>query len=179
MRAAAWSTVLIRSPTFERILGPYSENLRAMGIEAQIRLVDPSQFQSRLEAFDFDMVGIAFRFSANPTGEGMRQHFHSEAADRSGSRNYPGIASPAVDRLVDAVDRARDRDALVTAMRALDRVLRAEQYWIPNWHSANHRVAMWDQFGWPEPKPDFYFPVESYWWFDAQKARDAGLSPDR
>ena len=59
-------------------------------------------------------------------------------------------------------------------VQALDRVLRAGHYWIPNWHSANHRVAYWDMFGWKEPKPDYFFPVERLWWFDAKKARAIG-----
>jgi microcin C transport system substrate-binding protein len=166
---------LIRSPVFERILGPYAENMRAMGITASIRLVDPSQFQSRTEAFDFDMVGLAFSFDPNPTGESMRQYFHSQTAGRHGSYNYPGIRNAGIDRLVEQVDKAQNREELVTAMRALDRVLRAGYFWIPNWHSANHRVAFWDRYGWPEPKPDYFFPVERLWWFDAEKARAAGL----
>jgi microcin C transport system substrate-binding protein len=166
---------LIVSEVFERILGPYTENMRSMGITASIRRVDPSQFQSRIKAFDFDMVSLANIFNANPTGEDMRQYFHSETASLRGSPNYPGVRSDAVDRLVDKIDAAANRDELTAAMRALDRVLRAGFYWIPNWHSANHRVAFWDRYGWPEPKPDYFFPVERLWWFDAEKARAAGL----
>lgn len=162
--------VLIRSTVFERLLGPYTENMRSMGIDASIRLVDPSQFQSRIEAYDFDMVGLAFSFEVNPTGEVMRRYFHSESAAREGTSNYPGIADPAVDALVEKIDRADNRESLVHAMRALDRVLRAGYYWIPNWHSTNHRVALWDMFGWKEPKPAYAFPVERLWWVDPHKA---------
>lgn len=168
--------VLIRSPVFQRLLGPYTENMRAMGIDASVRLVDASQFQSRTELFDFDMVGLAFSFEANPTGEGMRRFFHSEVADRPGSSNYPGIRNKAVDGLIGAVEQAENRQQLITAMRALDRVLRAGHFWIPNWHSPNHRVAMWDEFSWPDPKPGYSFPVERMWWFDEEKAEAAGLS---
>jgi microcin C transport system substrate-binding protein len=167
---------LIRSQVFERILGPYTENMRAMGITASIRLVDPSQFQSRIEAFEFDMVGLAFSFESNPTSEGMRQYFHSDTAGRRGSHNYPGIRDAGVDALVERIEAAGSREELITVMRALDRVLRAGFFWIPNWHSANHRVAMWDRYGWPEPKPDYFYPVERLWWFDADKARAAGLA---
>jgi microcin C transport system substrate-binding protein len=161
---------LIRSPTFERILGPYTENLRALGIDATIRLVDASQFQSRLETFDFDMVGLAFSFEANPTGEAMRRYFHSDFANRNGAENYPGIADPAIDTLVEHVRTVQTREELIVALRALDRVLRAGYYWIPNWHSPRHRVAMWDMFGWKEPKPDYAFVVERMWWYDEAKA---------
>ncbi|MEZ5871509.1 MAG: extracellular solute-binding protein [Nitratireductor sp.] len=166
--------ILIRSQVFERILGPYTQNMRTMGITADIRLVDPSQFQSRIETFDFDMVGLAFSFEANPTAEALKRYFHSSSANQNGSSNYPGISDPAVDAVIGAVERAQSRDELVTAVRALDRVLRAGQFWIPNWHAANHRVAWWDMFAWQEPKPDYAFPVERLWWYDRAKAEALG-----
>ncbi len=161
---------LIRSQVFERILGPYAENLRTIGIPAQIRLVDPSQFQARMEAFDFDIAGLAFSMSATPTRESMRQFFHSEAADREGSNNYPGVRLAPLDSLIDRIGEADDREKLETVLKAVDRVLRAHYFWIPNWHSANHRVATWNMFGWGPVKPDYFFPVERLWWFDTDKA---------
>ncbi|MGI9400634.1 MAG: extracellular solute-binding protein [Rhizobiaceae bacterium] len=161
--------VLIRSPVFERLLGPYTDNMRTMGIDPSIRLVDSSQFQSRIESYDFDMVGMAFSFEANPTGDVLRRYFHSSSAKIEGTRNFPGIADPAVDALVERVGKVKNRDELITVMRALDRVLRAGQFWIPNWHSKTHRIAMWDMFGWKDPKPDYFFPVERIWWRDSTK----------
>lgn len=165
---------MIRAPVFERILGKYVENLGKIGIEATIRLVDPSQFQSRLDGFDFDMVGAAFSVGATPTSESMRQFFHSESANRKGSRNYPAVAIEGLDALIEGMKSVKTRGELVIYMKCIDRVLRAEHYWIPNWYSASHRVAMWDMFGWKEPKPDYGFPVESLWWFDAEKAKAIG-----
>lgn len=161
---------LIRSPTFERILGPYVENLRTIGIPAKIRLVDPSQFQARLESFDFDICGIALAFGATPTKESLEQIFHSNSADRSGSRNYPGIAIPALDTLIDRLDQVKSREELETGIKAIDRVLRAHHFWIPNWFASNHRVAAWNIFGWKEPKPDYGFYPENTWWIDPEKA---------
>ena len=165
---------MIRAPVFERILGKYVENLGKVGIDASIRLVDPSQFQSRLDEFDFDMVGAAFTVGATPTSESMRQFFHSESANRKGSRNYPAVAIKGLDALIDGMKAVESRAQLVTYMKCIDRVLRAEHYWIPNWYSASHRVAMWDMFGWKEPKPDYAFPVESIWWYDEEKAKAIG-----
>lgn len=161
---------LIRAQVFERVLAPYVENLRTIGIAAEIRLVDPSQFQARLERFDFDIVGVAASFGATPSAEGLKQFFHSDSAGRPGARNYPGIRDGAVDRLIDVIEQAGGRQALITAVKALDRVLRAQHFWIPNWYSPNHRIAMWDEFGWKEPKPDYFFPVERLWWLDREKA---------
>ncbi len=165
--------VLIDSQVFERILSPFGENLRDMGIAVELRQVDPSQYQSRIETREFDMMMVAYRLPANPDGELLRRYFHSESADRNGTENHPGTKDPAIDALVEAAGAATTRAELVVAMRALDRVLRATWYWIPNWHSANHRVAFWDVFGWKDPKPDYSFAVERLWWRDPAKKTPA------
>jgi microcin C transport system substrate-binding protein len=157
-----------------RILSPWVENMRAIGIDASIRLVDTPQFQARQSDFDFDVVMMAMSFSATPTMDDMETIFHSRSANLASSRNLPGTADLAVDALIAAVGKAADRKSLIVAMRALDRVLRARQDWIPNWYSANHRAAFWDIFGYREPKPDYGFPVEALWWFDKDKAAAIG-----
>lgn len=166
--------MLVDDDVFVRVDTPFIENMRAIGIDASIRLVDPAQFQSRQNGFDFDMVGIAMSFSASPTRDELERVFHSRTATVAGSRNLPGTADAVVDALVDAAGEATDRETLVTALRALDRVLRARRDWIPNWHAANHRVAFWDMYGFSEAKPDYGFPVEALWWFDEDKARAIG-----
>jgi microcin C transport system substrate-binding protein len=104
----------------------------------------------------------------------MEQLFSSKYAVSKGSRNLPGVSVPAVDTLLKAISAAKSRPQLVAAMRALDRVVRSHHYWIPNWYSANHRVAYWDMFGFKEPKPDYEFPVEQIWWIDQAKAKTIG-----
>jgi len=164
---------LINAPIFERVLGKFVESLKAIGVAASIRLVDPAQFQSRLTGFDFDIVGRAFSLSATPF-EAARNFFHSSSADMPGGGNIAGIKSPAVDALVAAVLAAKDRDSHRAALRALDRVVRAEHYTIPNWFSPHHRMAFWDQYSWPDTKPDYGFSPELWWWHDADKARRIG-----
>lgn len=153
---------------------PFIENMRAVGIDATSRIVDTPQYQRRLSDYDFDLIIAATLFSPSPTQDEMEQFFHSRSAAMPGTRNYAGIADPSVDALVDAVGAAKDRQSLITAMRALDRVLRARHDWIPNYHNANHWVAFWDMFGFKEPKPDYAFPIESLWWFDKDKAAKIG-----
>ena len=165
---------LIRAPVFERILGNFVENLKKIGIDASIRLVDPSQFQSLIDSYDFDIMGVAARFGANPTASSLKFFLHSKSADIEGTRNYPGIKSPVLDALIERMGNVKSRTELVTNLRAIDRVLRPMHLWIPNWHSANHRVAYWDMFGFKEPKPDFSFSPESTWWFDEEKAKAIG-----
>ncbi|WP_353646068.1 extracellular solute-binding protein [Mesorhizobium sp. WSM2239] len=166
--------ILVQDEAFVRIDTPWVENMKAIGIDASIRMVDSAQYQARQADFDFDMVSMALSFTATPTRDDMESLFHSRSANLPGARNLPGIADPAIDALIDAVGRAADRESLVTAVRALDRVLRARLDWIPNWFAANHRAAFWDMFGFKEPKPDYGFPVEAMWWFDKDKAAAIG-----
>ena len=166
--------VLIRSPVFERLLGGFVENMKRIGIEASIRLVDPVQFQARLDDFDFDMVGFAIGWTATVTEESLQTIFSPQFASVNGSRNYSGAQAEVLDDLLAYVGDASTREDLVTAMRVLDRVLRARLDWIPNWYSGTHRVAYWDMFGFVEPKPDYDWPVERLWWFDEEKAKAIG-----
>jgi microcin C transport system substrate-binding protein len=165
---------LVDDETFVQVYSPWVANMKAIGIDASIRLVDSAQYQLRQSTFDFDLLSAAFNFSATPTRDDLEIFFHSRSAAISGSRNLPGISSPAVDALIDAVGAAKDRESLTVAMRALDRALRARRDWIPSWYLANHRSAYWDMFGFPEQKPDFGFPVEALWWFDKGKAAKIG-----
>ena len=162
--------ILSQSRQFERIAAPFVRNLELLGIPANFRLVDPAQYQSRVINFDFDLTTVRFALSSTP-GEAMRQFWGSEAASTPGSRNLSGIDDPVVDALIEIMIRAESRAEMVTAARALDRVLRAGHYWIPQWFNDSHNVAFWDEFGWPEKKPRYGFPVESVWWHDEARAQ--------
>lgn len=166
--------ILVSDDGLARMNAPFVENMRTIGIDASVRMVDPAQYQARQASFDFDMIGLATTFSATPTRDEMENFFHSKTADREGSRNLPGTTDPAVDALVEAVGRAETREMLAVAMRALDRALRARRDWIPQYYVANHRASFWDMFGFKEPKPDYGFPVERLWWVDEAKARAIG-----
>ncbi|UVK39027.1 extracellular solute-binding protein [Mesorhizobium sp. AR10] len=157
-----------------RIFTPWAENMKAIGIDASIRQVDSTQYERRQSDFDFDFNMLAWSIGATPTSDGLEILYDSRMAKTPGQRNYPGTESPAIDALIVAAGKATSRNELVTALRALDRVLRARLDWIPSWYLANHRVAYWDMFGFPEQKPDFGFPVEALWWFDKGKAAKIG-----
>jgi microcin C transport system substrate-binding protein len=165
---------LVQDQVFVRSGSPYIENLRRIGVDASIRVVDSSQYQSRIQSFDFDMVGRAYSLAATPTRDALTNMFHSASAHAQGSSNLAGIESTAVDALIEKVGEAEDRESFTTIMRALDRVLRARQDVLPNWHAPSHRAAFWDMFGYDEPKPDYGFPVEALWWYDRDKAAAIG-----
>jgi microcin C transport system substrate-binding protein len=148
---------------------PYIKNLAVLGIDASLRIIDAVQIQQRLKDFDFDMTIQRFGFSATP-GDSLRTYFSTESAGLKGSQNLAGIADPAIDAMIDRVIAARSRPALVTACRALDRLIRAGRYWIPHWYKASHWIAYWDIFGRPPTKPRYARGVLETWWHDRSKA---------
>jgi microcin C transport system substrate-binding protein len=160
---------LIEDQAFEPHHMPYIKNLGVLGIDARLRLIDPAQLQQRLKDFDFDITVQRFSFSNTP-GDSLRTYFTSQAAGLKGSQNLAGIADPAIDALVDRVIAANSRAALVTACRALDRLIRAGRYWIPLWYKASHWIAYWDTFGRPATQPRYARGVLETWWFDRNKA---------
>jgi microcin C transport system substrate-binding protein len=151
---------------FDRIVAPYAHNLKKLGIETNYRKVDSSLYKSRLDNFDFDMVVNSFSSSVSPGNELMNM-FDSASADVKGSKNLPGISDPVVDALVQAIIQAKNRKEVVTASRALDRVLLYGEYLVPNWYINVHRIAYWDKLGMPETQPLYYDPISwllKAWW---------------
>lgn len=151
---------------FERICAPFARNLRKLGIDMEYRTVDSAVYQRRIDTFDFDMTVEVYPQSQSPGNELMSM-FHSSSADQEGSRNTSGIANPVVDALIEEIIYAEDREALVTASRALDRVLLHGEYLVPNWYIPYHRVAYWQGFGRPQTLP-LYYQATSWmlqtWW---------------
>jgi len=127
------------------------------------------QYRARVDDFDFDLTVTRFNFSDTP-GDSLRTYFTSTAAATKGTQNLAGIADPAVDALVDVIIAAKSRPELVTACRALDRVIRSGRYWIPHWYKASHWIAYWDVFARPSTKPRYFRGIPETWWYDREKA---------
>ncbi|TIW95704.1 MAG: ABC transporter substrate-binding protein, partial [Mesorhizobium sp.] len=130
-----------------RIYTPWSENMKAIGIDASIRQIDSAQYEQRHSDYDFDLALLHWSIGATPTDDSLQMLYDSRMAKIPGQRNYPGTENKAIDALIVAASKAKSRIELVTALRALDRVLRARLDWIPTYYLANHRVAYWDMFG--------------------------------
>jgi microcin C transport system substrate-binding protein len=160
---------LLVSPQFERIVLPYAQQLELLGIRPLVRTIDSAQYERRIQTFDFDVVVTSWGQSLSPGNE-QRDFWGSDAADRPGSRNLVGIKDPAVDYLIDRVIFAENREALVTATRALDRVLLWNHFVVPTWHIPFERTARWDRFGRPEKLPEHSLGFPTIWWWDAEKA---------
>ncbi|MES0810285.1 extracellular solute-binding protein [Roseibium sp. SCPC15] len=164
---------LNNSPAFERIINPYIKNLGRLGIQATFRLVDPAQYQSRLNDYDFDICSRRYSLTAT-LSEAIRTFWGSEAAKTPGTYNIAGISDPVIDDLMDKALEAETREEMNIVARALDRVIRSGHYWVPQWNKPIHTVALWDMFGYPKEPPRYDFPVESTWWVDTEKAKKIG-----
>jgi microcin C transport system substrate-binding protein len=166
--------VLLSEPTFERVALFLKPAMDRLGINMTVRTVDDSQYENRLRNWDYDVVVASWGQSLSPGNE-QRAYWGSQAADTVGSRNLAGIKNPAVDALIERVIYAKDREELVAATRALDRVLLWNHYVIPQWTYGKSRTARWDRFNHPEKMPAYgasAFPT--IWWWDAQRAAKTG-----
>jgi microcin C transport system substrate-binding protein len=166
--------LLADSPNDERVFLPYKATLDRLGIVTSVRTVDDVQYVNRVRSFDFDIVSGIWGQSLSPGNE-QREFWGSQAAQRDGSRNLAGIADPAVDALIDRVIFAKDRTELVAATKALDRVLLAHDYLVPQWTLLRQRTARWDRYSHPENMPRYgasAFPT--IWWYDEAKAAKTG-----
>ncbi|HEV2565858.1 MAG TPA: extracellular solute-binding protein [Microvirga sp.] len=166
--------LLSSSPNEERVFLPYKASLDRLGIAASVRTIDDVQYTNRTRSFDFDIATGLWPQSLSPGNE-QREFWGSQSAAREGSRNLAGIADPGVDALIDRVIFAKDRDELVAATKALDRVLLAHDYVVPQWTSLKQRTARWNRYSHPETMPRYggaAFPT--IWWYDEAKAAKTG-----
>lgn len=159
--------LLLNSPLFERIAQPFARNLERLGISMRIRTVDSAQYTERVRTFDYDMVVGNWPQSDSPGNE-QRDMWGSAAASRNDSRNLAGILNPVVDELIEEIVKADDRDGLIAATRALDRVLLWHHYVVPQWHVAVDRIAYWNRFGRSKINPAFGVDLQA-WWLESAK----------
>lgn len=158
------------SPSFDRIMNPYIENLKALGIDAKLTRVDNAQMESRTRppSYDFDLITGNAR-SNYISGSELKQFYGSETADVS-AFNLAGVKNPAVDRLIDVVMASASLEELTVATQALDRVLRAERFWVPQWYKAVHTIAYYNMYEHPQTLPPYALGELDFWWYNAEKA---------
>jgi len=153
---------------FDRIINPYVENLNRLGVDARMTRVDQAQMTNRERSYDFEIITAQFPMSLIP-GSGLKQYYGSETADVS-VFNKMGLKSEGIDALVETVLAADSNDSLAVAVRALDRALRAERFWVPQWYKNTHWVAYFDMYEHPEELPPYALGHVDFWWFNADKA---------
>ncbi|WP_179378633.1 extracellular solute-binding protein [Jannaschia marina] len=158
------------SQTFDRVINPYVENLRRLGVDARLSRVDNAQMQERERSYDFDVVTHQMPMAYVP-GSDLRQYFGSGTANES-ARNLMGLADPGIDALIKVVEAADSEEELAAAVSALDRGLRAQHFWVPQWFKPAHTVAYYDYLRYPDPLPPYALGNLDFWWAD-QDAYDA------
>ena len=163
--------ILNDGPSFERIINPYVENLKRLGVNAVYTRVDAAQAQDREKNFDFDVTTRRYTMSETP-GIELRGIFGSSTAGLKGSNNISGVKNPAVDSLIKTIEGAKSREELTTAVMALDRVLRAMHIWVPQWYKPSHTIAYYDMFERPytDTPPKTSLGELSIWWYNPEKA---------
>ena len=162
--------ILNDSQAFTRIIEPFIENLKSLGVNAVHTKIDNAQMTERERSFDFDIVTGNFPMSFTP-GSGLKQYFGSETADVS-IFNKAGIKSEVIDELIEVVMAAKTRDELKVAVKTLDRVLRSYYFWIPQWFKDVHTVAYYDYYEHPENLPPYDLGLLDFWWINNEKYND-------
>ena len=168
--------ILLVSPDQQRVNALFVQNMKKAGIDAEFRIVDSSQYQVRVDDFDFDVVVVKFNFFP-PPGSELRSYYGSKAADERGTGNYTGIKNEVVDELIEKVVAAPTLEELKVLTRALDRVLLWNDYVITQFYNATFRLAYWNRFGQPETKPEYGTGFLTSWWID--ETLDSKLDLDR
>ena len=154
--------ITLRLPSNERIALSYARNLKRLGIEARVRLVESAQFQGLINSYDFDMVFGFWGVTLSPGNE-QQNYWSSRTADQPGGRNWTGVADPAVDAMITALGAARTREELTAAARALDRILMWNYYVLPLYHNFGQRIAYWRKLSRPETVPVYGVRLETFW----------------
>ena len=157
--------ILLISPAFERIVGPFIKNLKKLGVEANIRIVDTAQYKNRLDSYDFDMVVMARGQSLNPGNE-QRNFWSSKSANINGSANWIGVKNKTIDELIELIIQAPNRKKLIIYTKLLDRVLLHNHYVIPHWHIKMWRIAYWDNIKRPDNLPKYSLGFPETWWYN-------------
>lgn len=169
---------MLYEPSFQRIINPFARNLERIGITISIRVVDLASFENRMRNFDYDVMSRRFVQPLTP-GIEQRNYWASRSAATVGSFNFSGVNDPVVDDLIEHIVKARNRDELRAATRALDRVLMWGWYVVPHWYSGTVKLGYWDRFGRPAQKPAYDVGLTDTWWVDPTKDKALNLQRQR
>ncbi|MGF9693844.1 extracellular solute-binding protein [Rhizobium sp. 0TCS1.26] len=160
--------ILLNSPALERSVLPFVASLKKIGIDARIRTVDASQYINRIRSFDYDVIWSVWAQTMNPGNE-QADYWGSQSVGRNGSRNYAGIADPAIDTLIGMITAAPNRDEQVAAVKAMDRVLLARHYVMPLFYTGETKIAYWNRLAHPQTLPEYGIGFPDIWWAKAKQ----------
>jgi microcin C transport system substrate-binding protein len=155
--------IMLNTPVIEAVALAFSQNLKKIGIQANVRSVDASQFVQRARTRDFDVLYTGWAQSLNPGNE-QAEYWGSKSAATEGTQNYAGISDPGIDKLIQRIIFSTDRDDHVAATKALDRVLLHHNYVVPSYTLRYSRLAYWDKFDRPKELPYYNVGFPTIWW---------------
>ncbi|MCO5065627.1 MAG: extracellular solute-binding protein [Rhizobiaceae bacterium] len=155
--------IMLKGKEGEQLAIAWQQTLAKLGIELVIRSVDASQFQQRQINYDYDTFLFNYTSSLSPGVEQVGR-WGSSTRDKPGTFNFAGVASPAVDALIDAMLKARTREEFASTVRAYDRVLLSGAYVIPLYFRPERWVAHWKRINRPDVTP-LQGPQLPTWWY--------------
>lgn len=150
----------------DRIILPYMENLKALGVDIVYNRIDPAQYQDRTQNKDFEMRDAAYTVGL-VEGSGLSQRFGCE--DRDDVFNDAGYCNPVVDALAESLLDVETYDEMAAHIRAIDRIMRYDYFMIPVWSLQESWVAHYDMYGFPDELPPFSTGFLDFWWIDTEK----------
>lgn len=165
--------LVLNSPLFQRIVEPYKNNLKKIGLEMKIKVVQIAKYEEILRNFNFDMIVANYPQSRSPGNE-QRSMWSSESEKTPGSRNYMGIKNPAIDELIEIIVQAKSRKELINSVKAMDRILTHQFYIVPNWYISYDRVVYWNKFSQPKINSSqsvIQSNILEWWWWNEKKAQ--------
>jgi peptide/nickel transport system substrate-binding protein len=155
-------TLSIATRDQEKIALHYQRTLKQIGVTMTVRVVDSAQYQRLQQSYDYDMIPAIWYNSLSPGNE-QAFYFGGHGRTVEGTRNYPGIADAAVDRLIKALLEASTREDFIAAVRALDRLLVNGHYIVPFYSSGGQWVARRSYVGRPDRLPLQGFDPTTTW----------------
>jgi microcin C transport system substrate-binding protein len=161
-------TIIQRDPLYDRVVNPFIENIKAIGVQGTLQRIDSAQYVERRRAGDFDLTNQLFGMSFEPS-VGLEQWYASKTADNS-SRNLMRLRNPGIDKLITQVIATTTLEDMKTGVRALDRALRSVGFDIPLWYKPRSWLAYYDFYRHPETLPPLATGELDFWWYDAEAA---------
>jgi microcin C transport system substrate-binding protein len=167
--------LMYTAKTLEPYLTVYQEDLRKVGINANLRLVTPeTQFQLIMDR-RFEMTLMAWGGLLFPNPE---TSFASELADQNNNNNITGFKNARVDELDKQYDKTFDVAERIRIIREIDGILANEYHYALMWYAPFSRILFWNKFGTP---PGYLSRTGDYlgssggpgipqlWWIDPAK----------
>jgi microcin C transport system substrate-binding protein len=154
-----------------RHLNIYIQDLKAVGIDANIDLVSQSTFTKRVDSHDFDMIWSNWEGSRLRDPESM---WSSKQADETATQNYCGVKDAEIDQLIEQQKTEMDASKRNDILKKIDARLIALSPYVLMWQSGSVRLLYWNKFGTPKNVlgkfGDERGAIE-YWWADPDKEK--------